>query len=94
MCFGVLQFWYSTIRALLLMVGGCGSTIGFFSVYEPGVYILWAITCFSAAVVGVMIVGLTISHTFMILTNYTTLDSMKQRRMCAFPFIEYRRSYY
>ena len=85
MCIGVIQFWHSTIRAGVVMFGECNSS--FFSHFEPGVYILWMITCISAAVVGLMIIGLTISHTFMILTNYTTLDSMKQKRMCPLPFI-------
>jgi hypothetical protein len=84
MCWGVLQFWYSTIRTGFTMMGGCNSS--FFSHFEPGVYILWAITCVSAAVVGMMIIALAISHTLMILTNYTTLDSLKTKRMCPIPF--------
>ncbi len=82
---GVIQFWYSTIRAGLVMFGGCNSS--FFGHFEPGVYILWLITCISAAVVGIMIIGLTISHTMMILTNFTTLDGMKQKIMCHLPFV-------
>jgi hypothetical protein len=86
MTLGLVQFWTATIFAVGEMYGSCK----FFSIFEPGVYILWAITCFSAFIVGIMIVALFISHTFMILTNHTTLMSMKQKRMCPFPFIEFR----
>ena len=86
MAIGLYQFWSATIFAIGKMYGSCK----FFSFFEPGVYILWAITCFSALVVGMMIVALFISHTFMILTNHTTLMSMKQKRMCPLPFIEFR----
>ena len=84
MSIGVLQFWISTIRASSIMIGGCESN--FFGLFEPGIYILWALTCLSAGVVGMMIVGLTFSHGMMICTNFTTLDSMKQRRMPPIPF--------
>lgn len=85
MCIGVIQFWYSTIRTASIMSGGCNTS--FFGHFEPGVYILWALTCLSAGVVGMMIMGLTVSHTFMIMTNCTTLDTMKTKRMCALPII-------
>jgi hypothetical protein len=86
MTIGVAQFWISTVRAVSVMTGGCGES-HFFSVFEPGVYVLWAITCFSAGVVGLMIVGLAISHSLMICTNGTTLDSMKKKAMSPLPFI-------
>jgi hypothetical protein len=54
---------------------------------EPGVVIIWAITAFSAFFVGLMIVMLFITHTFMVLTNYRTLDGMKTGKMCPIPFI-------
>lgn len=53
---------------------------------EPGVVIIWAITGFSALFVGLMIIMLSITHTFMVLTNYRTLDSMKSGKMCPMPF--------
>jgi hypothetical protein len=34
-----------------------------------------------------MIVALLISHTMMVLTNHTTLMSMKMHKMCPLPFI-------
>lgn len=86
MTIGVIQFWYSTIRAFVLMSGSCH----FFDFFEPAVYVLWAITCFSAGCVGVMIVGLSIGHSLMISTNFTTLDSIKTRRACPIPFCEFR----
>ena len=92
MTIGVMQFWVSTVRAVSVMSGGCESH--FFSFFEPGVYVLWAITCFSAGVVGLMIVGLAISHSLMICTNSTTLDSMKKKAMSALPFIECRPHYH
>lgn len=85
MAIGVIQFWISTYRTASFMIGGCDAR--FFTVFEPGVYILWAITCLSAGVVGIMIFGLTISHGMMICTNFTTLDSMKQKVMPPFPFV-------
>jgi len=92
MTIGVLQFWISTIRAVNIMTGSCEST--FFNVFEPGVYILWGITCFSAGVVGLMIVGLSISHGMMICSNFTTLDSMKKKTMPPLPFIECRPNFH
>lgn len=86
MSIGLYQFWSATIFSLSKMYGSCK----FFSFFEPGVYILWIITCFSALVVGIMIIGLLISHTMMILTNHTTLMSMKLKRMCPVPFCEFR----
>ena len=77
MTVGVIQFWISTVRAFSMMTDSCDSH--FFSVFEPGVYILWGITCFSAGVVGMMIVGLTVSHGLMICTNFTTLDGIKKK---------------
>jgi len=82
MSIGLFQFWKGTLVAFGRMYGTCK----FFSFFEPGVYILWIITCFSAFVVGIMIVALLISHTIMILTNHTTLMTMKLKRMCPFPF--------
>jgi hypothetical protein len=81
MCIGVIQFWVSTYRAGAVMYGSCN----FFGIFEPGVYILWIITCMSAFFVGMMIVGLFISHSMMVMTNYTTLDSMKKKKMCPIP---------
>lgn len=40
-----------------------------------------------------MIVGLCIGHSFFVSTNYTTLDAMKSKRSCSYPFIECRSAY-
>jgi len=90
MTLGVFQFWYSSIRVSSQLIGTCA----FFSAFEPGVYILWIITCFSAGLVGLMIVGLCITHTFMVITNFTTLDSIKFKKMCEIPFCEMRKQYF
>ena len=37
-----------------------------------------------------MIIALWISHTMMILTNFTTLTGMKTKKVCPFPFCEFR----
>ena len=71
MTLGVFQFWISSWRAFSVMGGGCDGH--FFGVFEPGVYILWGITCVSAGLVGLMIVGLMFSHGLMVCTNFTTL---------------------
>jgi hypothetical protein len=89
MTIGVFQFWYSTIRVGSILMSGCS----FFSFFEPGVYILWAVTCFSAGFVGLMIVSLFFGHTFMVATNFTTLDSLKQKTVCPIPLIEARSSF-
>jgi len=47
-------------------------------------------TCFSAGCVGIMIVGLSIGHSFMICSNFSTLDSIKSKRACPIPFCEFR----
>lgn len=83
MTIGVIQFWYSTIRVSYLLISNCN----FFGAFEPGVYILWLITCFSAGMVGAMIVGLCFGHSFFVATNFTTLDGMKTRRSCSLPFV-------
>lgn len=82
MSIGVCQFWIETFSVFFKMYGSCK----FFSFFEPGVYILWIITCFSALIVGMMILALLVSHTMMILTNHTTLMSMKNKSMCPLPF--------
>jgi len=46
----------------------------------------------SAGIVGMMIVGLAFGHTFMITTNFTTLDGMKTKRSCPIPFLEFRKT--
>ena len=86
MTIGVLQFWFATFSAFSLMYGHCN----FFSYFEPGVYILWGITCFSAFIVGIMIIMLAVGHTMYILTNHTTLMSMKLKKVCPCPFCEPR----
>ena len=63
----------------------------FFGTFEPGVYLLWGITCFSASVVGLMIIMLVVGHTVMIMTNFTTLDSIKTKGICPMPFCEFRK---
>ena len=83
MSIGVIQFWYSTSRVFSSLSDNCH----FFNTFEPGVYILWFITCFSAGFVGLMILTLSIGHTFMIATNFTTLDSLKRKQVCPWPFI-------
>lgn len=88
MSVGVVQFWYSTARMASLLLDGCS----FFGAFEPGVYVLWGITCFSAGFVGMMIIGLAVGHTMMIMTNFTTLDSIKSKRTCPIPFLEFRKS--
>lgn len=80
MAIGVLQFWYFTVRVLR------ERTLPILDMMEPGVAIIWALTAFSALFVGFMIIMLLISHTFMILTNYRTLDGMKTGKMCPVPF--------
>ena len=40
----------------------------------------------SAFVVGIMIIMLFVGHTGMVLTNFTTLDSIKQKQVCPIPF--------
>lgn len=57
-----------------------------FEVIEPGVCILWALTATSAFFVGMMIVYLLVAQTLLVLTNFTTLDGLKQRRLCPLPF--------
>ena len=52
---------------------------------------LWGITCFSASVVGLMIIMLAVGHTVMIMTNFTTLDSIKTKGVCPMPFCEFRK---
>jgi hypothetical protein len=89
MTIGVFQFWYSTIRVASKLIGNCM----FFSAFEPGIYILWGITCLSAGLVGLMIVALFISHSCFIATNFTTLEGMKTKKNCAFPFLECRTQY-
>ena len=54
-------------------------------------YILWGITCVSASLVGLMILMLFAGHIFMVVTNYTTLDSVKRRQVCPIPFCEFRK---
>ena len=81
MSFGVLQFWWSTLQAHSLLSTQCS----FFAHFDTGVYILWGITCFSAGVVGIMIVSLAVGHIIMMSTNFTTLDSMKTRKACPYP---------
>jgi hypothetical protein len=88
MSVGVFQFWYSTARTASILLDGCN----FFGAFEPGVYVLWGITCFSAGFVGMMIVGLAVGHTMMITTNFTTLDSIKSKRTCPLPFFEFRKN--
>lgn len=83
MTIGVLQFWYSTIKAASALMDTCH----FFGAFEPGVYILWAITCVSAGLVGMMIVSLWVGHSWMVATNFTTLDNLKQKMMCPLPFL-------
>lgn len=90
MTIGVLQFWYSTLR----VASKLSDTCQFFSAFEPGVYILWAITCISAGIVGMMIVTLWAGHTVMIATNFTTLDSLKKKAVCPLPLFECRSFYY
>lgn len=67
-------------------------TMPLFQIGEPGVIILWAFTAFSAFFVGIMIVMLFISHTAMLLTNYSTLDAMKMRKICPMPFFQTNRN--
>jgi hypothetical protein len=86
MSIGVCQFWSATYMAWGKLYGSCK----FFSFFEPGVYILWTMTCFSALIVGLMIVSLLIGHSIMILTNHTTLMGMKQKKICPMPFCECR----
>jgi hypothetical protein len=62
----------------------------FFTVFEPGIYVLWFISCLSAAALGFMVVQLIASQLMMICTNATTLDSMKKKAMAPIPFIEWR----
>lgn len=87
MTFGVLQFWYSTIRAWSILSTNCS----FFSVFETSIYALWLLTCFSAGIVGLMIIALCIGHSFMVTVNFSTLDSMKTKESCALPFLEFRK---
>lgn len=89
MTVGVLQFWYSTIRAFSSLMETCK----FFSTFEPGVYILWAITCISAFIVGIMIIMLSIGHILMINTNHTSLDSIKTKSGFPLPYCEFRKDY-
>jgi hypothetical protein len=76
-----------------LVVGKMYGSCKFFSFFEPGVYILWFVTCISALVVGVMIVILLISHSMMVVTNHTTLMTIKQSKACPLPFCEFRHSF-
>lgn len=86
MSLGLWQYWHASYYAYQTIYGHCQ----FFSYFEPGVYILWLITSFSATFVGFMIIALWISHTMMILTNFTTLTGMKTKKVCPFPFCEFR----
>ena len=87
MSIGVCQFWWSTSKVVHELNMKCH----FFGTFEPGVYLLWGITCFSASVVGLMIIMLAIGHTVMIMTNFTTLDSIKTKGVCPMPFCEFRK---
>jgi hypothetical protein len=89
MSIGVFQFWQATYMVFGKLYGTCK----FFSHFESGVYILWIITCFSACFVGIMILSLLICHTLMILSNHTTLMSVKQKSMFPMPFCEFRSSF-
>ena len=80
MSIGVIQFWYFSIRVL------AERNRPLLQLTEPGVYILWAFTAFSAFFVGIMIIALLITHTILVLTNYRTLDGMKSKKMCPLPF--------
>ena len=86
MSMGLLQFWTATYTTYFQISGHCN----LFGHFEPGVYILWMITCFSAFFVGMMIVALFISHSMMVLTNNTTLMQIKTKKVCPFPFCECR----
>ena len=83
MTVGVMQFWYSTIRVAHTLISNCQ----FFAVFEPGIYILWGITCISAGLVGIMIVALCVGHSFFVATNFTTLEGMKTKKTCFYPFL-------
>lgn len=86
MSIGLVQFWYGSIMAFTQIYNKCY----FFSHFEPGVYILWLITTFSATFVGIMIIALLFSHTMMIMTNFTTLTGMKTKKVCPIPVCECR----
>ena len=83
MSIGLMQYWYTTLRAFSILYNTCH----FFGEFEIGVYFLWGLTSMSAFIVGIMIFGLTIAHSFYISTNFTTLESMKTKKVCSFPFI-------
>ena len=85
MTIGLLIFWYFTIRAGIYIHY---SEIALFDLMEPGVFMLWAITATSALFVGLMIVILIISQTCLILTNFTTLDGIKEKRSCPTAFCQ------
>ena len=80
MAIGVFQFWYFTVRVIN------EKKRPMLELMEPGVVIIWAITALSALFVGLMIIMLFFTHTFMVLTNYRTLDGMKSGKMCPMPF--------
>lgn len=80
MAIGVLQFWYFTIRTIKEV------DQPILQVIEPGVLIIWLFTALAAFFVGLMILVLLGSHTFMILTNYRTLDGVKTGKCCPIPF--------
>jgi len=82
MSIGVFQFWYFSYRVVSERIGS------FWHLVEPGVMILWGFTTLSVFFVGLMIIVLFISHTIMMLTNHSTLDSMKAKKMCPMPFCQ------
>ena len=82
MTMGLLQFWFATYEIYYYYDFS-------FSIW---VYILWISTSSSAFFVGLMILALWISHTAMIMTNHTTLMSVKTGHIYPLPFCQHRKS--
>ena len=90
MTIGVVQFLWTTIA----LYGIISQTCHLFGYLKTSVYVLWGLLVCLRGVVGLMIVGLSVGHSCMVMTNYTTLDSIKNRRGCPIPFCDKRRITY
>ena len=90
MAAGLIQFWTATYFGFWQIKVDDGE-IGF-PPYSLKVCVLWLITSISAFFVGFMILALWFSHTMMVLTNHTTLMSVKSGSIFPIPFCQHRKN--
>ena len=86
---GAVQFWFNCIQYFLFCLW---HPAGFFSQGNGWFYLWWWIMAVSVGFMGVMLTALFFGHVFMLLTNITTLESMKSKACCPIPFLEWRKS--